>query len=415
MKKTRLLLTLTIIPTITAMPLISASCDWLYDKPKPTKPNNSYPNDLPKPKLPKIQEVKPEDRFDTKLLYSCPVPAVSDKNWDGPHQLWHYVVNIHKLKVLDSNGKETNEYESKEQKLQRYAQAKTMILNYSNAVEEARNKLLGNWWDDLFKKSKEEYVRKIKNKKVLQDDPNFLINYEGNYQYFTESRIKDKDPLLLSFSNETIKEIREQNIQTATISLGLSQYIESFMEIRTISDSLFKIIDLFTFMINNINDPDKTFLEQLQAMGPEKLDKLKFLIKKNLTIEQLIGNIKIALELDNKLYVFPAPIVKNFYDKAGHYNKIIDALNEFYNPLAFLLGFITETNDFFWNNPNYLLKNKASWYDKYLFNKYEYGSNPNGFKIKTLKHYNAQSAFNALSKWLDSNKTSLGLKYSSIK
>gem|GEM_PF-5132563 len=199
----------------------------------------------------------------------------------------------------------------------------------------------------MFKKSKEEYVRKIKNKKVLQDDPNFLINYEGNYQYFTESRIKDKDPLLLSFSNETIKEIREQNIQTATISLGLSQYIESFMEIRTISDSLFKIIDLFTFMINNINDPDKTFLEQLQAMGPEKLDKLKFLIKNNLTIEQLIGNIKIALELDNKLYVFPAPIVKNFYDKAGHYNKIIDALNEFYNPLAFLLGFITETNDFF--------------------------------------------------------------------
>lgn len=187
------------------------------------------------------------------------------------------------------------------------------------------------------------------------------------------------------------------------------------MEIRTISDSLFKIIDLFTFMINNINDPDKTFLEQLQAMGPEKLDKLKYLIKNNLTIEQLIGNIKIALELDNKLYVFPAPIVKNFYDKAGHYNKIIDALNEFYNPLAFLLGFITETNDFFWNNPNYLLKNKASWYDKYLFNKYEYGSNPNGFKIKTLKHYNAQSAFNALSKWLDNNKTSLGLKYSSIK
>jgi hypothetical protein len=52
----------------------------LYDKPKPTKPNNSYPNDLPKPKLPKVQEVKPEDRFDTKLLYSCPVPAVSDKN-----------------------------------------------------------------------------------------------------------------------------------------------------------------------------------------------------------------------------------------------------------------------------------------------------------------------------------------------
>gem|GEM_PF-6620572 len=54
------------------------------------------------------------------------------------------MVNIHKLKVLDSNGKETNEYESKEQKLQRYAQAKTVILNYSNAVEEARNKLLGN-------------------------------------------------------------------------------------------------------------------------------------------------------------------------------------------------------------------------------------------------------------------------------
>ena len=117
MKSKKIFLSLLPVVTVTSLPLVSASCDWLYDKPRtPKKPS------LPDPTLPKRPEVNPADRFDNKLLYEIPKPKdlTAKKDIDGPHKLFHYIMNIHKLKVLDASGNETSEFESIDNKIERY-------------------------------------------------------------------------------------------------------------------------------------------------------------------------------------------------------------------------------------------------------------------------------------------------------
>ena len=118
-----------------------------------------------------------------------------------------------------------------------------------------------------------------------------------------------------------------------------------------------------------------------------------------------------ALEVKNKLYAFPAPNLKYNFDEASHYNKMIDFVNEFINPLSYLLGFNTDNNDYFYDNKSSDFKRIKN----YFFGRKEYGSSTKGFTIGRLKKYNNESALQALEQWLNKYKNSFGIKYSSLK
>ena len=171
-----------------------------------------------------------------------------------------------------------------------------------------------------------------------------------------------------------------------------------------------EIINLYKFMMKNVNNDNKTLLEQLQSMGSNKLKQLKEIIQTRIIKTELV-NIRMALEAKNKLYAFPAPNLKYNFDEASHYNKMIDFVNEFINPLSYLLGFNTDNNDYFYDNKSPKFKR----IEKYFFGRKEYGSSAKGFTIGRLKKYNNESALQALEQWLNKYKNSFGIKYSSLK
>ena len=131
-------------------------------------------------------------------------------------------------------------------------------------------------------------------------------------------------------------------------------------------------------MMKNVNNENKTLLEQLQAMGTDKLKQLKDMIKYRIIQAELV-NIRMALEAKNKLYAFPAPNLKYNFDEASHYNKMINFVNEFINPLSYLLGFNTDNNDYFYDNKSP-----------------DFYSSAKGFTIGRLKKYSSESALQAL-------------------
>ena len=143
--------------------------------------------------------------------------------------------------------------------------------------------------------------------------------------------------------------------------------------------------------MKNVNNENKTLLEQLQAMGSDKLKKLKEMIQTRIIQTELV-NIRMALEVKNKLYAFPAPNLKYNFDEASHYIKMIDFINEFINPLSYLLGFNTDNNDYFYDNKS------SDFYRirEYFLGRKEYGSSAKGFTIGRLKKYNNESALQAL-------------------
>jgi len=89
--------------------------------------------------LPKRPEVNPSDKFDNKLLYEIPKPRALKNDLDGPHKLFHYIMNIHKLKVLDASGNETSEFESTDKKIERYNEALKVLEEYEDHVRKVRN------------------------------------------------------------------------------------------------------------------------------------------------------------------------------------------------------------------------------------------------------------------------------------
>ncbi|AZZ65391.1 hypothetical protein DMC14_001110 [Metamycoplasma phocicerebrale] len=401
MKKQKLFLMLSpLVATIPTLPLISASCDWLYAKPykpQPKKPEIKLPN------VPKPDESK---RFDTKLLYECPKPLASNNDWPGPHQFWHYFININKLKVLDSLGNETSEYESKQRKIERYKEAQKAIDDFYQSM--TANDALPEEWAQL----KFQAIQKWK-AELFEKNPELLHvsdQWESNYQFFTESRLRDKDPYIAYFSKDAIEEIRKQNISIVPLWLTFEAYLHSKSQTAAIKLATKKINKFFVYLLENVNDESKTLKEQLDLMPKDQKENLKELIQIILIDKMLIIDVNIALELENKLYAFPVPILEHFYDPANQYNKIVKLLNEFYNPLAYLMGFNTEDNDFFFDNkiPKYI------WIKKYFLNKTEYGSNPKGHKILALKKHTLQSSIKALETWFDENNNSLNLKFKSI-
>lgn len=128
-------------------------------------------------------------------------------------------------------------------------------------------------------------------------------------------------------------------------------------------------------------------------------------------IKAELVNLKVALEINDKLYSFSTPDLKFYYDKPSHYNKIINWVNEFINPLSYLLGFNTDNYDYFYNNT----AKKFKWIKNYFFGRKEYGSSTKGFTIGRLTKYNTESALKALEQWLNKYKNSFGIKYSSLK
>ena len=133
-------------------------------------------------------------------------------------------------------------------------------------------------------------------------------------------------------------------------------------------------------MMKNVNNENKTLLEQLQQMGPDKLEQLEDMIKDRIIQTELV-NIRMALEAKNKLYAFSAPNLKYNFDEASHYNKVINFVNEFINPLSYLLGFNNDSNDYFYDNKSPKFKR----IEKYFFGRKEYGSSAKGFTIGRLK------------------------------
>ena len=400
MKSKKIFLSLLPIVTVTSLPLVSASCDWLYDKPKtPKKPS------LPDPTLPKRPEINPADRFDNKLLYDIPVPKVPEhlkgKDIVGPHKLFHYIMNIHKLKVLDASGNETSEFESVDRKIERYNEALKVLEEYENYVRK-----VWNIYDEKWEKTK-KLAKKGKNLKYKKP---FYDEWYANYQFFTESRLKDNDPYLAGLSENQIKEIQKENFDVLPLWLTFENFMNVFTEIFNMRHIIIELINLYKFMMKNVNDENKTLLEQLQAMGSDKLEKLKEMIQTGIIQGELV-NLKVALEINGKLYSFSTPDLKFYYDKPSHYNKIINWVNEFINPLSYLLGFNTDNNDYFYDNKSPYFKR----IEKYFFGRKEYGSSAKGFTIGRLKKYNTESALKALEQWLNKYKNSFGIKYSSLK
>lgn len=399
MKSKKIFLSLLPIVTVTSLPLVSASCDWLYDKPKtPKKPS------LPDPTLPKRPEINPADRFDNKLLYDIPVPKdlTDKKDIDGPHKLFHYIMNIHKLKVLDASGNETSEFESIDKKIKRYNEALKVLEEYEEQVKEASKTWLTGW-EQIKENAK-------KNGSHLKYDSTFYDKWYANYQFFFESRLKHNDPELTSLTKEQKEEIQKENITALPLWLTLEAYTKVFQETKNMRKIFIELINLYKFMMKNVNNASKTLLEQLKSMGPDKLNQLKEIIHTRIIQTELV-NIRMALEVKNRLYAFPAPNLKYNFDEASHYNKMIDFVNEFINPLSYLLGFNTDNNDYFYDNKSPYFKR----IEKYFFGRKEYGSSAKGFTIGRLKKYNNESALQSLEQWLNKYKNSFGIKYSSLK
>lgn len=399
MKSKKIFLSLLPIVTITSLPLVSASCDWLYDKPRtPKKPS------IPDPTLPKRPEINPADRFDNKLLYDIPVPKdlKDKKDIDGPHKLFHYIMNIHKLKVLDASGNETSEFESIDKKIKRYNEALKVLEEYEEQAKEASKTWLTGW--EQIKENAKKYGSHLKYDSTFYDD------WYANYQFFFESRLDHNDPDLAGLTDGQIEEIRKENITALPLWLTLEAYTKVFQEIKNMRRIIIELINLYKFMMKNVNNASKTFLEQLQSMGSDKLKQLKEIIQTRIIQTELV-NIRMALEVKNKLYAFPAPNLKYNFDEASHYNKMIDFVNEFINPLSYLLGFNTDNNDYFYDNKSPYFKR----IEKYFFGRKEYGSSAKGFTIGRLKKYNNESALQSLEQWLNKYKNSFGIKYSSLK
>ena len=398
MKPKKIFLSLLPIVTVTSLPLVSASCDWLYDKPRtPKKPS------LPDPTLPKRPEVNPADRFDNKLLYDIPKPKnlTAKKDIDGPHKLFHYIMNIHKLKVLDASGNETSEFESIDKKIERYNEALKVLEEYEDHVRKVRNIYDEKW---------EEAKKLAKTGKNLTYGKAFYNKWYANYQFFTESRLKDNDPDLGSLEENEIKQIHKENFDVLPLWITIENFMNVFEEIFNMRRIIIELINLYKFMMKNVNNENKTLLEQLQAMGPDKLEQLKDMIQTRIIKAELV-NLKVALEINGKLYSFSTPDLKFNYDKPSHYNKIINWVNEFINPLSYLLGFNTDNYDYFYNNT----AKEFKWIENYFFGRKEYGSSEKGFTIGRLKKYNTESALKALEQWLNKYKNSFGIKYSSLK
>ena len=397
MKKTRkLFLSLLPVVTVTSLPLISASCDWLYDKPRtPKKPS------LPNPTIPKRPEINPADRFDNKLLYDIPKPRVLKNDLDGPHKLFHYIMNIHKLKVLDASGNETSEFESIDKKIERYNEALKVLEEYEDHVRKVRNIYDEKW---------EEAKKLAKTGKNLTYGKKFYDKWYLDYQFFFESRLKDNDPELTNLTEDQIKQIHKENFDVLPLWLTIENFMNVFEEIFNMRRIIIELINLYKFMMKNVNNENKTLLEQLQATGPDKLKQLKLMIQERIIQGELVY-LKVALEINGKLYSFSTPDLKFNYDKPSHYNKIINWVNEFINPLSYLLGFNTDNYDYFYDNKSSDFKRIA----KYFFGRKEYGSSAKGFTIGKLKKYNTKSALEALEQWLNKYKNSFGIKYSSLK
>ena len=397
MKSKKIFLSLLPALAATSLPLVSASCDWLYDKPRtPKKPS------LPDPTLPKRPEVNPADRFDNKLLYDIPKPRVLKNDLDGPHKLFHYIMNIHKLKVLDANGNETSQFESVDKKIERYNEVLNVLEEYEKQSRVAYDIYYTRW---------EKIKELAKTKGIYKKyDHKFYDEWYANYQFFTESRLKDKDPELTYLSDKKIYAIRKENIDALPLWLTIEAYMNVFYEIREMRKAFIEIINFYKFISKNIKNENKTFLEQLQALGPDKLNKLKETFQEWI-INNVLVNIKMALEVKNRLYAFPTPNLKYYFDPAAQYNKIIDWVNEFINPLSYLLGFNNDSYDYFYSNESPKFKRIR----KYFFGRKEYGSSAKGFTIGRLKQYNTETALKALEQWLNKYKNSFDLKYSSLK
>lgn len=405
-KKSKILL-LTLAPlAATIMPAITISCDW-FKSPYPLKPTPIDPNKPANPYKPpenngKASQENTTPDFAKKLIYECPQLLASNNDYPGCETLYHYVVNIHNLKRRDAKGNETSEYEDAATKIARYKEAKQVIEKYIQSVHKAAP-YMQDLFSELWKKNFGNIDKEKDEKKYPTFTQDFFNRWYGNYQFFTESRIKDKS-LKFSKKNNEYELIRELNQFGLNFFPTLMYFLKySWIEVTLTAKAMQDWCDYFIKIYETNFDENKTLKEQLLAFKDlqTNLFDIRWLSKEQLGLEYLEAN-KI------KLSSYPPAMNESGYNPAYHFNKVVRDLNEFISPLGYLTEISKDNDDFILDNDTAAIE----YVIKYLMGRYCENSKT---QLETIKKYDKASAKTQLEKWLNSGaKQALKLKYSSL-
>ena len=405
-KKSKILL-LTLTPLATAiMPAITISCDW-FKSPYPLKPTPIDPNKPSNPYKPpenngKASQENTTPDFAKKLIYECPQLLASNNDYPGCETLYHYVVNIHNLKKRDASGNETSEYEDAATKIARYKEAKQAIDKYIESVHKTVP-YMQDLFSELWKKSFGDIEHGKDEKKYPTFTQDFFNRWYGNYQFFTESRIKDKS-LKFSKKNNEYELIRELNQFGLAFFPTLMYFLKySWIEVTLTAKAMQDWCDYFIKIYETNFDENKTLKEQLLAFKDlqTNLFDIRWLSKEQLGLEYLEAN-KI------KLSSYPPAMNESGYNPAYHFNKVVRDLNEFISPLGYLTEISKDNDDFILDNDTAAIE----YVIKYLMGRYCENSKT---QLETIKRYTKDTAKTQLEKWLNSGaKQALKLKYSSL-
>lgn len=405
-KKSKILL-LTLAPLATAiMPVVTISCDW-FKSPYPLKPTPIDPNKPSNPYKPpenngKASQENTTPDFAKKLIYECPQLLASNNDYPGCETLYHYVVNIHNLKKRDAKGNETSEYEDAATKIARYKEAKQAIEKYVESVHKTVP-YMQDLFSELWKKSFGDIEHGKDDKKYPTFDQDFFNRWYADYQFFTESRIKDNS---LEFDEkyneyELIRELNQFGLNFFPTLMYFLKY--SWNEIALTAKAMQDWCDYFIKIYETNFDENKTLKEQLLAFKDlqTELFDYRWLGKEQLGLEYLEGG-------KTKLAAYPPAMNESGYNPAYHFNKIVQDLNTFISPLGYLTEISKDGDDFIFNSKRPTIK----YITKYLMGRYCENSKT---QLETIMKYDKASAKTQLEKWLNSGaKQALKLKYSSL-
>ena len=405
-KKSKILL-LTLAPLATAiMPVVTISCDW-FKSPYPLKPTPIDPNKPSNPYKPpenngKASQENTTPDFAKKLIYECPQLLASNNDYPGCETLYHYVVNIHNLKKRDVNGNETSEYEDASTKIARYKEAKQAIDKYIQSVNKAAP-YMQDLFSELWKKNFGDIDKGKDEKKYPTFDQAFFNSWYADYQFFTESRIKDGSLKFNEKKNEyeLIRELNQFGLNFFPTLMYFLKY--SFSEINLTAKAMQDWCDYFIKIYETNFDENKTLKEQLLAFKDlqTELFDYRWLQKEQLGLEYLEGG-------KTKLAAYSPAMNESGYNPAYHFNKIAQDLNTFISPLSYLTEISKDGDDMIFNANN----KRIDFVTKYLMGRYCENSKT---QLETIKKYDKASAKTQLEKWLNSGaKQALKLKYSSL-
>ena len=315
--------------------------------------------------------------------------------------MWNFI-NIHNLKKRDASGNETSEYEDAATKIVRYKEAKQAIDKYIESVHKTVP-YMKDLFSELWKKSFGDIEHGKDDKKYPTFNQLFFNRWYADYQFFTESRIKDGSLKFNKKKNEyeLIRELNQFGLAFFPTLMYFLKY--SWNEIVLTAKAMQDWCDYFIKIYETNFDENKTLKEQLlpfKDLQTEIFD-FRWLQKEQLGLEYLEGG-KI------KLAAYPPAMNESGYNPAYHFNKIVQDLNTFISPLSYLTEISKNSDDMIFNAND----KSIEFVTKYLMGRYCDNSKT---QLETIKKYDKVSAKTQLEKWLNSGaKQALKLKYSSI-